>query len=38
MDVQTLRLWRQIESFRLSGKKRRWPTEGERLAKTEITA
>jgi hypothetical protein len=34
MNDQTLSLWRQIERVRFSGKKRLWPVEAERPAKT----
>jgi hypothetical protein len=34
MNDQTLNLWRQIERVRYFGKKRQWPTEGDRPDKT----
>lgn len=34
MNDQTLNLWRQIERVRYFGKKRQWPVEAERPAKT----
>jgi hypothetical protein len=38
MNDQTLNLWRQIESFRRSGKKRQWPVVGDRSAKGAVSA
>jgi len=38
MNDQTLNLWRQIESFRRSGKKRLWPIVDDRSPKEAASA